>query len=428
LVSFPADLNIKMALNKLAIDSLNLEGKRIFMRCDFNVPQDKATGAITNNARIVAALPSIKYALEKKAKSVVLCSHLGRPDGNRNEKFTLKPVADELQKLLGQDILFLNDCAGAEVESACADPAPGTVILLENLRFHVEEEGKGVDESGNKVKADAAKVKEFRASLAKLGDIYVNDAFGTAHRAHSSMVGDGYEQRASGFLLKKELTYFSKALDNPEHPFLAILGGAKVADKIQLIENMLDKVDEMIIGGGMAFTFRKVLDNMSIGTSLYDENGAKIVPSLMEKAAKNNVKIHLPIDFVTADKFDANAAVGSATVEEGIPDGWMGLDAGPKSVEMFKEVVGRAKTIVWNGPAGVFEFDKFANGTKALMDAVVAKTSDGGITIIGGGDTATCAAKWETEDKVSHVSTGGGASLELLEGKVLPGVAALSDA
>jgi len=428
LVSFPADLNIKMALNKLAIDSLNLEGKRIFMRCDFNVPQDKATGAITNNARIVAALPSIKYALEKKAKSVVLCSHLGRPDGNRNEKFTLKPVADELQKLLGQDILFLNDCAGAEVESACADPAPGTVILLENLRFHVEEEGKGVDESGNKVKADAAKVKEFRASLAKLGDIYVNDAFGTAHRAHSSMVGDGYEQRASGFLLKKELTYFSKALDNPEHPFLAILGGAKVADKIQLIENMLDKVDEMIIGGGMAFTFRKVLDNMSIGTSLYDENGAKIVPSLMEKAAKNNVKFHLPIDFVTADKFDANAAVGSATVEEGIPDGWMGLDAGPKSVEMFKEVVGRAKTIVWNGPAGVFEFDKFANGTKALMDAVVAKTSDGGITIIGGGDTATCAAKWETEDKVSHVSTGGGASLELLEGKVLPGVAALSDA
>lgn len=427
-MSFPADLNIKMALNKLAIDSLNLEGKRIFMRCDFNVPQDKATGAITNNARIVAALPSIKYALEKKAKSVVLCSHLGRPDGNRNEKFTLKPVADELQKLLGQDILFLNDCAGAEVESACADPAPGTVILLENLRFHVEEEGKGVDESGNKVKADAAKVKEFRASLAKLGDIYVNDAFGTAHRAHSSMVGDGYEQRASGFLLKKELTYFSKALDNPEHPFLAILGGAKVADKIQLIENMLDKVDEMIIGGGMAFTFRKVLDNMSIGTSLYDENGAKIVPSLMEKAAKNNVKIHLPIDFVTADKFDANAAVGSATVEEGIPDGWMGLDAGPKSVEMFKEVVGRAKTIVWNGPAGVFEFDKFANGTKALMDAVVAKTSDGGITIIGGGDTATCAAKWETEDKVSHVSTGGGASLELLEGKVLPGVAALSDA
>lgn len=417
-----------MALQKLAIDQLELAGKRIFMRCDFNVPQDKSTGAITNNARIVAAIPSIKYALEKNAKSIVLCSHLGRPDGKKNDKFTLKPVADELQKLLGKDVLFLNDCVGAEVEAACADPASGSVILLENLRFHIEEEGKGVDESGNKVKAEAAQVKVFRESLAKLGDLYVNDAFGTAHRAHSSMVGEGYEKRASGFLLKKELTYFSKALDNPEHPFLAILGGAKVADKIQLIENMLDIVDEMIIGGGMAFTFRKVLDNMSIGTSLYDENGAKIVPALMEKAAKNNVKIHLPVDFVTADKFDANAEVGSATVEEGIPENWMGLDAGPKSVEIFKEVIGRAKVIVWNGPAGVFEFDKFANGTKALMDAVVAKTTDGGITIIGGGDTATCCAKWETEDKVSHVSTGGGASLELLEGKVLPGVAALTEA
>ena len=278
-----------------------------------------------------------------------MCSHLGRPDGKKNDKFTLKPVADELQKLLGKDVLFLNDCVGAEVEAACADPASGSVILLENLRFHIEEEGKGVDESGNKVKAEAAQIKVFRESLAKLGDLYVNDAFGTAHRAHSSMVGEGYEKRASGFLLKKELTYFSKALDNPEHPFLAILGGAKVADKIQLIENMLDSVDEMIIGGGMAFTFRKVLDNMSIGTSLYDENGAKIVPALMEKAAKNNVKIHLPVDFVTADKFDANAEVGSATVEEGIPENWMGLDAGPKSVEIFKEVIGRAKVIVWNG-------------------------------------------------------------------------------
>merc|ERR1712223_1550444 len=240
-------------LQKLSIDALNLDGKRIFMRCDFNVPQDKSTGAITNNARIVAAIPSIKYALDKKAKSVVLCSHLGRPDGKRNEKFTLKPVAEELKKLLGREILFLNDCVGKEVETTCADPSSGTVILLENLRFHIEEEGKGVDESGNKIKAESASVKTFRDSLAKLGDVYVNDAFGTAHRAHSSMLGEGYDQRASGFLLKKELNYFSKALDNPEHPFLAILGGAKVADKIQLIENLLDKVDEMIIGGGMAF-------------------------------------------------------------------------------------------------------------------------------------------------------------------------------
>jgi len=415
-------------LQKLSIDALNLDGKRIFMRCDFNVPQDKSTGAITNNARIVAAIPSIKYALDKKAKSVVLCSHLGRPDGKRNEKFTLKPVAEELKKLLGQDVTFLNDCVGPDVEKACNNPKPGSVILLENLRFHIEEEGKGVDESGNKVKADGSKIKAFRDSLAKLGDIYCNDAFGTAHRAHSSMVGQGYAKRASGFLLKKELSYFSKALDQPEHPFLAILGGAKVADKIQLIENMLDKVDEMIIGGGMAFTFRKVLDGMAIGNSLYDENGASIVPKLMAKAAKNNVKIHLPSDFVTGDKFAADAKVGAATIESGIPDGWMGLDAGPKSVQLFKEVIGRAKTIVWNGPAGVFEFDNFANGTKALMDAVVAKTASGGITIIGGGDTATCCAKWGTEDKVSHVSTGGGASLELLEGKDLPGVSALTDA
>jgi len=417
-----------MALNKLSIQKLDLAGKRIFMRCDFNVPQDKITGVITNNARIVAALPSIKYALEKGAKSVVLCSHLGRPDGQRNEKFTLKPVADELKNLLGRDVTFLPDCCGAEVETACANPADGSVILLENLRFHVEEEGKGVDASGGKVKADPAKVAEFRASLRKLGDVYVNDAFGTAHRAHSSMVGEGYDVRAAGFLLNKELTYFAKALDNPEHPFLAILGGAKVKDKIQLIGSMLDKVDEMIIGGGMAFTFRKVLNGMSIGTSLYDEEGAAIVPQLMEKAKANNVKIHLPIDFVTADKFAPDAQVGAAELETGIPDGIMGLDAGPKSRVLFDEVVKRSKLIVWNGPAGVFEFDAFANGTKALMDSVVAKTQDGGITIIGGGDTATCCAKWNTEDKVSHVSTGGGASLELLEGKTLPGVAALSDA
>merc|ERR1712038_2184962 len=396
------------------------------MRCDFNVPQKE--GKITNNARIVAALPSIKYALENGAKSVVLCSHLGRPDGQRNEKFTLKPVAGELKNLLGRDVTFLPDCCGAEVETACANPADGSVILLENLRFHVEEEGKGVDASGNKVKADPGKVAEFRASLRKLGDIYVNDAFGTAHRAHSSMLGEGYELRAAGFLLNKELTYFAKALDIPEHPFLAILGGAKVKDKIQLIGSMLDKVDEMIIGGGMAFTFRKVLNGMSIGTSLYDEEGAAIVPQLMEKAKANNVKIHLPVDFVTADKFAPDAQVGAAELETGIPDGIMGLDAGPKSRVLFDEAVKRSKLIVWNGPAGVFEFDAFANGTKALMDSVVAKTQDGGITIIGGGDTATCCAKWNTEDKVSHVSTGGGASLELLEGKTLPGVAALSDA
>jgi len=411
--------------SKLTINLLPIASERIFMRCDFNVPQKD--GKITNNARIVAALPSIKHCLDNGAKSVVLCSHLGRPDGQVNMKYTLKPVADELKTLLNRDVMFLSDCVGAEVEKACADPPQGSVILLENLRFHIEEEGKGVDASGNKVKADKDKVTAFRASLRKLADMYVNDAFGTAHRAHSSMVGEGFERRAAGFLMKKELDYFAKALCNPERPFLAILGGAKVADKIQLIENMLDKVNEMIIAGGMAFTFRKVLDNMAIGTSLYDEEGAKIVTKLVEKAKANNVQLHFPVDFITADKFAEDANTGEATVQSGIPDNWMGLDCGPKSNEQFAQVIARAKVIVWNGPAGVFEFDKFANGTKALMEAVVNRTKEGGCTIIGGGDTATCAAKYGTEDKVSHVSTGGGASLELLEGKVLPGVAALSD-
>ncbi|XP_017781146.1 PREDICTED: phosphoglycerate kinase-like [Nicrophorus vespilloides] len=242
------------------------------------------------------------------------------------------------------------------------------------------------------------------------------------------MMGDGFDVRAAGFLLKKELQYFAKALDNPEAPFLAILGGAKVADKIQLIENLLDKVNEMIIGGGMSYTFLKESRGMKIGDSLYDAEGAKIVQKLLDKAKANNVKIHLPVDFKTADKFDENATVGEAEVETGIADGTMGLDIGPKSIELFKEPIARAKVIVWNGPAGVFEFENFSKGTRGLMDGVVDATKRGCVTIIGGGDTATCAAKWGTEDKVSHVSTGGGASLELLEGKVLPGVAALSDA
>ena len=245
----------------------------------------------------------------------------------------MAPVVDELKKLLGKDVTFLNDCVGPEVEAACANPAPGSVILLENLRFYVEEEGKGVDANGAKVKADAAKVKAFRESLAKLGDVYVNDAFGTAHRAHSSMMGEGYAQRAAGLLMNKELRYFAKALDNPERPFLAILGGAKVADKIQLIENLLDKVNEMIIGGGMAFTFLKVMNNMEIGGSLFDEEGSKIVTKLVEKAKKNNVQLHLPVDFVTASKFAEDATVGNATVEAGIPAGCMGL--GKLTLEQF---------------------------------------------------------------------------------------------
>jgi len=415
-----------MEFNKLSIDKLDLSCKRVLMRVDFNVPIKE--GKITSNQRIVAALDSIKYALNKCAKSVVLMSHLGRPNGTRNEKYTLAPVAEELKCLLDKEVIFLNDCVGPDVEAMCSSPPDGSIILLENLRFHIEEEGKGVDANGQKIKADPAKVKEFRESLAKLGDVYVNDAFGTAHRAHSSMMGEGFEQRAAGFLLNKELKYFSQALNNPPKPFLAILGGAKVADKIQLIENLLDKVNEMIIGGGMAFTFLKVINNMAIGASLFDEEGAKIVQNLVEKAKKNNVQLHLPVDFVCGDKFAEDAAVSEATVESGIPDGKMGLDIGPKSRELFAAPVLRAKLIVWNGPPGVFEFPNFANGSKALMDNVVAATKKGAVSIIGGGDTASCCAKWETESLVSHVSTGGGASLELLEGKILPGVAALSNA
>ncbi|XP_069468690.1 phosphoglycerate kinase 1 [Ambystoma mexicanum] len=411
--------------NKLTLDKVDVKDKRVVMRVDFNVPMKD--NLITNNQRIKAALPSIQYCLDHGAKSVVLMSHLGRPDGIPMPKYSLAPVAVELTTLLGKDIRFLKDCVGPEVEKVCANPCVGTVILLENLRFHVEEEGKGKDASGNKIKADAAQVEAFRASLSKLGDVYVNDAFGTAHRAHSSMVGVNLPQKAAGFLMKKELDYFAKALENPERPFLAILGGAKVKDKIQLINNMLDQVNEMIIGGGMAFTFLKVLNNMEIGTSLYDEEGAKIVKELMAKAEKNGVIITLPVDFITADKFDENANTGTASVATGIPQGWMGLDCGPESVQKFLEAVGRAKQIVWNGPVGVFEWDKFATGTKSLMDKVVEVTAKGCTTIIGGGDTATCCAKWDTEDKVSHVSTGGGASLELLEGKVLPGVDALSN-
>ncbi|KAI8059921.1 3-phosphoglycerate kinase [Gilbertella persicaria] len=409
--------------NKLSIRDLNLKDKRILIRVDFNVPLKD--GAITNNNRIVQALPTVKYALDQGAAAVILMSHLGRPNGEAVSKYSLKPVAAEVEKLLGKPVEFLNDCVGPEVEKTCQSATGGKVILLENLRFHIEEEGSAkVD--GNKIKADADKVKAFRESLTSLADVYVNDAFGTAHRAHSSMVGVQLPQRAAGFLMQKELEYFAKALENPARPFLAILGGAKVSDKIQLIENMLDKVNALIICGGMAFTFKKTLDDMKIGTSLYDEAGSKLVPNLIKKAQEKNVKIVLPVDFVTADDFNPNAKTGYATESEGIPDNWMGLDCGEKSNKLFREEVLKSKTIVWNGPSGVFEFDAFANGTKSLLNAVIEATKGDTTTIIGGGDTATAALQWGAGDKVSHISTGGGASLELLEGKELPGVTALS--
>ncbi|KAJ2722543.1 phosphoglycerate kinase [Coemansia sp. Benny D115] len=413
--------------NKLSIKDVNVAGKRVLVRVDFNVPQDKTTLAITNNQRIVAALPTINYLLDNKASGVVLMSHLGRPNGQRVAKYSLKPVAEELQKLLSRPVTFLEDCVGPAVEVACADLKDGAVVLLENLRFHAEEEGSSKDAEGNKVKASADSVRAFRESLTRLGDVYVNDAFGTAHRAHSSMVGVDLPVRAAGFLMEKELEYFGTVTENPARPYLAILGGAMVSDKIQLIDSLLDKVDMMIVTGGMAYTFHKTLRGMEIGDSLFDKSGAEIVARLEEKAKKNNVDFVLPVDFTAADAFSPTANTKLATLDGGIEAGWMGLDVGPESVKEFERLINKAKTIVWNGPCGVFEFDKFATGTNATMDAIIrAHDNNGATTIIGGGDSATAAANRGVTDKFSHVSTGGGASLELLEGKELPGVSALS--
>ena len=398
------------------IRDLDLAGKRVFIRVDFNVPQDKKTGAITNNARIVAALPTIQYALEKGA-SVVLASHLGRPDGQVIEKFSLKPVAAELEKVLGKPVAFATDCVGPVAEAAAAALKPGEVLLLENLRFHIEEEGKVKNEDGTSTKADPAKVTEFRAGLSKLADVFVNDAFGTAHRAHSSMVGVTLPIKAAGFLMEAELKAFAKVLETPDRPLLAILGGAKIADKIPLIKNLLDKADKIIIGGGMAYTFHKVLRGTPIGASLYDPEGAKIVEELVAKAASRNVELIFPIDFICADKFAPDANTQPGDLATGIPDGWEGLDAGPKSIELYRNAILSSKTIIWNGPAGVFEFDKFAGATKAMADAIAEATAAGATTIVGGGDTATAAKKFGVAKKVTHCSTGGGASLEYIEGK-----------
>jgi phosphoglycerate kinase len=412
--------------NRLSIEDLDVKDKRVLIRVDFNVPLHKETGQVTNVQRIEASLPTIQYVISHGAKVVVLMSHLGRPDGQVKPKESLRVVSEKLSELLKAPVKFLDDCVGENVEKEVAAGKDGQVILLENLRFHVEEEGVGVDKEGKKIKASDEAVAQFRASLTKLGDVYINDAFGTAHRAHSSMVGVNLSQRAAGFLMKKELQYFGKAIEHPDKPVLAILGGAKVSDKIKLITNLLDKVDEMIIGGGMAFTFEQVLHKTCIGKSLFDVEGAKIVNDIMEKAKKNNVTIHLPVDWAIADKFDKGAQKKIVTRNEGIPADWMGLDIGPSSSVAFSEVVLKFRTVIWNGPMGVFEFPAFAEGTRAVMDAMVKATQNGSTTIVGGGETATAAADFGYESKLSHVSTGGGASLELLEGRELPGVTALT--
>jgi len=436
-----------MLSSKQTLEKADVAGKRVLMRVDFNVPQDES-GAITNTQRIVGAIPSINLAFEKGAKAVVLMSHLGRPDGCPQPTMTLKPVADKLGELLDKPVTFLPDCVGADVEAACADPAPGSIIVLENLRWHVEEEGKGIKhedgcpgskcekkapskgEKCEKIKSTAEQTAAFQASLAKLGDVYVNDAFGTAHRGHSSMVGLKLQMPCvAGLLVAKELAAFSQVLDvdKVQRPLTAIVGGAKIADKVLVIENLIEKADKIVLCGGMAYTFLKVCFGMEIGKSLFDKNGAELAPKLMEKAKARGVEIVLPVDWACGQDFKNDQEIKMVTKEEGIPEGWEGMDCGPKSMELFRNTVLSSKTVVWNGPAGVFEFDNFSKGTKSLLEAVAELTQNGGRGIIGGGDSATAAAKWNMEDKVHFVSTGGGASLELLEGKVLPGIDALDE-
>lgn len=415
-------------MNFSTLKDLDLAGKRALMRVDFNVPQDKATLAITNNQRIVSALPTIQHALDQGA-SVVLMSHLGRPNGERVAKFSLKPVADELAKLLDRPVQFVADCVGPEADAACAAGTlqPGTVVLLENVRFHIEEEGKRkvVDADGNKSseKADPEKVAAFRAALAKHGDVFVNDAFGTAHRAHSSVSGVAeHLPAAAGLLLQKELDAFGKVLSQPERPFVAILGGAKVSDKLPVIENLLPKVDKLIIGGAMAYTFLTQMGH-KVGTSLVEQELLGEAGRVIEQAKAAGKQLLLPIDHTCAEKFAADSP--ASVHDTDIPDGLMGLDIGPKTLARYVEALDGARTVIWNGPMGVFEMDAFCKGTEGVAQAVAKATDAGAFTVVGGGDSVAAAEKLGITSKLSHVSTGGGASLELLEGKTLPGVAAL---
>mmetsp|Transcript_4800 Transcript_4800/g.8726 ORF Transcript_4800/g.8726 Transcript_4800/m.8726 type:complete len:425 (+) Transcript_4800:101-1375(+) len=406
------------------IDEVKLKGKRVFMRVDFNVPLDKK-GKITDNGRIKAAVPTIKYALQEGAKCVVLASHLGRPNGQVKAKFSLRQIVDEVSSCLGISVTFLPECIGPDTEAKVNAGSNGSVFLLENLRFHIEEQGKGKDKSGKKIKAKHENVKKFRESLSRLGDVYINDAFGTCHRKHSSMVGVNLPVKAAGFLIKKELESFQQALAEPKRPFVAVLGGKKVRDKLPLIKNLINIVDEVIISGAMAWTFLKVL-GMDIGTSIYDEPGGKLVPQIFEMANKHGVRIYLPVDSVATPKFDAYAEWQIVTRKEGIPKGWMGLDIGPRSQEIFQRVILGARTVIYNGPQGVFEMAAFANGTRALLRAMAEATEIYGCcTIVGGGDSASAARKFGYADRMQHVSTGGGASLELLQGKILPGISHL---
>ena len=396
-------------MNKKTMMHIDPHGKKVFVRVDFNVPMDEHQH-ITNDTRIRATLPTIQHLLNAGA-AVILACHVGRPTEAREPQFSTRPIVARLEELLGQTVKWASDCVGPEAEKAAANLKPGEVLLLENLRYH---------------KAEKKNDPEFAKQLASLADVAVDDAFGVAHRAHASNVGiTAHLETVAGFLMEKEINYIGKTLENPKRPFVAIIGGAKVSDKIGVIENMIDKVDTIIIGGGMAHTF-DASKGYPIGDSLCERDKIDLAKELLEKAEKKGVKVVLPVDVVIADKFAADANTKTVDVDK-VPDGWQALDSGAKTSEEYVNALKGAKTVIWNGPMGVFEFDAFAKGTEAVARAVAQATKEGAISIVGGGDSIAALKKTGLSEKISHISTGGGATLELLEGKVLPGIAALAD-
>ena len=427
---------------KKTLRDIDLNGKRVVMRVDFNVPMAKdGSGTITDDTRVQAALPSIRHVLENGA-SLVLMSHLGRPKGKGYEaEFSLKPVAEHLAKLLGRPVAFAPDCMAAD--GVVAALKPGDVCLLENTRFYKAEDGKvkkddekkGIHLTEEEYQAKKAELKAKRQEMAKklasYGDVYANDAFGTAHRAHAStaVIADYLQPAVSGFLLEKEIKFLGDAVEHPVRPFVAILGGAKVSDKLAVVKNLLNKVDTLIIGGGMAYTFKKA-QGMKVGASLCEDEQLGYAKEMLEAAKAKGINFLLPVDNVIADKFPAEkdaSDIQIQTCEGDIPDGWMGLDIGPKSVALFSDAIKTAKTVVWNGPMGCFEFAPLAKGTFGVCEAVATVKANGGTSIIGGGDSVSAVKKSGKAAEMTHISTGGGASLEYLEGKTLPGVAALND-
>ncbi len=395
---------------KLTIDQLDLKGKKVLIRCDFNVPLNEKR-EITDDRRIVASLPTIKKVLAEGG-AAVLCSHLGRPKGQVKEELRLAPVAKRLSELLNVEVKMAPDCIGPEVLKMKQELKPGEVLLLENLRFHKEETEND---------------PEFARQLAEGCDLYINDAFGTAHRAHASTVGvtKYFKQAAAGYLIEKELKYLGQAVENPTRPFVAVLGGAKISGKIDVIKNLFSKVDALIIGGGMAYTFLKA-QGYEIGQSLLEEDRIQMAKEILQEAQEKNINFLLPVDVVVADRFDNDAQRKVVKISE-IPSDYMGMDIGPETIQLFSDEILKAKTIVWNGPLGVFEMPNFENGTRKIAEAIAKATQNGAVSVIGGGDSAAAIAKFGMEDQFTHISTGGGASLEFLEGKELPGIAALTD-